>query len=314
MSGDIRELMKDRGDDPQYHPMTLSYHDGDDVIAMPVKVKARGHFRKAKENCRMPPLLLNFPKKSVPDNSIFKGQDKIKLVTPCQDDDYVIREYLVYKLYKLINPKSFQAKLVTVVFDDTVRNRSELFYGILLEDEEEMAKRNNTIAIEGKLVRPEQTHKDDFLKMAVFQYMIGNTDWSVQYMQNIKLIGTDSSAVLSPVPYDFDHAGIVGAPYAKPAPELIMSSTQQRRYRGYCITDMSEFDETLNLFRKLASDFSAVYTECPQLESHYIKWATRYLGQFYSTINNPKAAKLAFSYPCDKDGTGNVVIRGLRED
>ncbi len=315
LSGDIRGLLKDRGEDPQYHPITLSYREPDSsLISLTIKVKARGHFRKAKENCKTPPLLLNFPKKATPDISIFSEQDKMKLVTPCQGDKYVIREYLVYKLYNLIHPKSFKARLVKVVLNDTVKNRNESFYGILLEDEDEMAKRNHAISIDGKLVRPEQTQKNDFLKMAVFQYMIGNTDWSVQYMQNIKFIAADSSSVLSPVPYDFDHAGIVGAPYAKPAEELKISSTEVRRYRGYCIADMMEFDEVFNHFRKLDKEFAAVYSESQLVESSYIKSTTRFLDQFYSTINNPRAAKVAFGYPCDKTGTGNVVIKGLKKN
>ena len=78
------------------------------------------------------------------------------------------------------------------------------------------------------------TERDHFLKMAVFQFMIGNTDWSVPYLQNIKFITKDSTKAPLTVPYDFDHAGIVSAPYALPAEELEMSSVLERRYRGYC--------------------------------------------------------------------------------
>lgn len=315
LTGNIRELLKDRGNDPQYHPITLSYRTSDSsLISLSIKAKVRGHFRKARENCTIPPLLLKFSKDASPDISIFSGQDKIKLVTPCQGDRYVVKEYLVYKLYNLVTPKSFEARLVKVILNDTVKSMNKSFYGMLLEDEDEMAKRNNALATDGRLVRPEQTQKNDFLKMAVFQYMIGNTDWSVQYMQNIKFIAADSSGALSPVPYDFDHAGIVGAPYAKPAEKLLLTSTRERRYRGYCIADMREFDETFDLFRKLEKEFSAVYTECLLLEKGYIKSTTRYLDQFYSTINDPGHAKAAFGYPCDKAGTGNVVIKGLKKN
>ena len=105
---------------------------------------------------------------------------------------------------------------------------------MLLEDENKMAKRNGGISITRKM-RPNQTEPNTFLTMAVFQYLIGNTDWSVQYMQNIKLVAADSIAVPVAVAYDFDHSGMVNAPYAKPAEELRMSSVRERRYRGYCI-------------------------------------------------------------------------------
>src|SRR6185295_16837220 len=149
--------------------------------------------------------------------------------------------------------------------------------------------------------------------MAVFEYLIANTDWSVQYLQNVKLIAPDSLALPSTVAYDFDHAGIVGAPYAKPADELLMTSIRERRYRGYCITDMNQFSNVFALFNRLKKEIYEIYAH-PLLEPGYAKSTTRFLDEFYETINNPKAAKAAFGYPCDKNGTGNVVIMGLDKD
>ena len=270
-SGEVRELMKDRSDDMQYHPITLSYLTTDSAkVSVPIKVKTRGHFRRTQGNCRYPPLLLNFSKGETPKNSIFENQDKLKLVTPCTDDKFVVYEYLVYKLFNLITEKSFRARLVNVIYDDNGKESSPQ-YGILLEEEDEMARRNNTIIIEDKLVRPEQTKRDDFLKVAVFEYLIANTDWSVQYYQNIKLIASDTMSIPSTVPYDFDHAGIVGAPYAKPAPELLMKSTRERRYRGFCITDMASFDETFAFFNQKKEEIYNVYDKCPWLDRGYIK-------------------------------------------
>ena len=157
LSGEVRELLKDRSDDMQYHPITLSYLTADSVkVSFPIRAKTRGHFRRTQGNCRYPPLLLNFSKAETPENSIFKDQDKLKLVTPCTDDKYVVYEYLVYKLFNLVSEKSFRARLVNVIYDDNGKE-SKPQYGILLEEEDEMARRNNTIIIEDKLVRPEQT-------------------------------------------------------------------------------------------------------------------------------------------------------------
>jgi hypothetical protein len=170
LSGEVRALLKDRSDDMQYHSITLSYLTADSVKqSFPIKAKTRGHFRRTQGNCRYPPLLLNFSKGETPENSIFKNQDKLKLVTPCMDDKYVVYEYLVYKLFNLVSEKSFRARLVNVIYDDNGKE-SKPQYGILLEEEDEMARRNNSIIIEDKLVRPEQTKGDDFLKMAVFEY------------------------------------------------------------------------------------------------------------------------------------------------
>jgi hypothetical protein len=313
LSGDIRDLLRDRSDDAEYHSVTLLHQkENGDTLIIPIKVKTRGHFRRIESNCRYPPLLLNFSKESTPENSIFKGQDKLKLVTPCTDEMYVVHEYLVYKIFNLITEKSFRARLIKVSFDNNGKETDRL-YGILLEDEDQMAERNNAVIVKDKLVRPEETERNDFLKMSVFQYMIGNTDWSVQYYQNIKLIASDSTIIPSTVPYDFDHAGIVDASYAKPAEELLLSSTRQRRYRGYCFDDMSVFDETFSLFNKKKEEIYDVYKNSTLLKPRYLKSTIKFLDEFYKTINNTKTVAREFGYPCNKDGTGNVVIMGLKK-
>ena len=315
LKGNIRELMNDRGNDPQNHSFVLSYNKEDSSQEnMPVEIKARGHFRKLKENCYYPPLQIQFPGISNVSTSLFSGQSKLKLVMPCRGDDYVIREWLVYKIYNLITPKSFRVRLVKVKFEDTKNKKTtDELYGILLEEEKQMAARNNGVAVEEKL-RPEQTQPDAFLTMAVFEYLIGNTDWSVEYLQNIKLLKTESSSQRVVVPYDFDHAGIVDAPYALPAEELQMRSVRERRYRGYCMKNMKAFEDVIALFNKLKNDIYGLYTNCTLLDVKYIKSTTKYLDEFYVTINNPKAWQKDFAYPCDKRGTGNVVIKGLKED
>jgi hypothetical protein len=318
LKGDVSGLMKDRGEDPQYHEFKLSYIDLNATpVEIPIQIKVRGHFRKLKENCNYPPLLLKFEKEKT-QHTLFSESNKLKLVTPCRDEKYVVREYLVYKLYNLITPKSFKARLVKFNLESNNVNTKakdiEPLYGILIEEEDQMAKRNTAVSVEGKLVRPNQTVKDDFLDMTVFEYMIGNTDWSVQYLQNVKLIARDSVSTPSTVPYDFDHAGIVSAPYAQPAPELLMSSTRERRYRGYCIQDMDQFAEVISRFNNKKDDFYKVYTECKLLEESYLKSTVKFLDDFYKTINDPKRLKNEFQYPCRTDGTGNVVIQGLKKN
>ena len=314
LRGDLKTVFKDRGDDPQYRLATLYYQADQNTINIPIKIKTRGNFRKISSNCKYPPILLNFAKSSTPENSVFYGQDKVKLVTPCQGDKYVINEYLVYKLYNFITPKSLKVRLVKVIYQDTVKNESsDSYYGILLEEEEQMAMRNMSYILEKIGLRPEETKKDDFLKMAVFQYMIGNTDWSVQFQQNIILITVDSTSLPTVIPYDFDHAGIVRAPYAKPAEELQLSSTLDRRYRGYCIPEMNQFTEVFKTFNQLKDDFYALYKGNSLLSSKYQNQTLKFLDRFYATINDPEKARKAFSYPCDRSGTGNIVIKGLKK-
>lgn len=314
LTGSVGKLFSDRGDAAVYHPFVLTYKQPDNKeVSVPLKAKTRGNFRRMKGNCTYPPILLNF-QKLTNGNTLFEQQDKMKLVTPCRDEKYVIREYLVYKLYNLITPKSFRARLAKVVFFDSDKKReAATFYSILLEEDEQMAKRNGTKILEKKRVNGESTETETFLKMAVFQYMIGNTDWSIQYLHNIRLLAIDSFSIPSVVPYDFDHSGIVNAPYALPPEALELRSTQERRFRGYCITDWKTMDAVIATYNRLRKDIYNVYTSNTLLDAKSISATTKFLDGFYETINNPKKMKEEFSYPCRKD-VPNFIIKGLQKD
>ncbi len=316
LSGKIRELLNDRtSKEPQYFPLLLEYRaDDSSVVSIPIEAKTRGHFRRLKENCYYPPILLHFKSNDSLKSTIFKENSKLKLAMPCRGEQFIIHEWLVYKLYNLITPKSFRARLVRVTLDNGKNKKpASPFYGMLLEEEQQMAKRNGAIQVTRKL-RPEQTEINSFLTMAMFEYMIGNTDWSIQYLQNIKLISADSNGVPIPVPYDFDMSGMVNTPYAKPAEELELNSVRTRRYRGYCMYDMTKFDGVIASYNQLKKEIYSTVTDCHLLDAKYINSTIKFLDEFYATINNPASFKKEFSYPCDKNGTGNVVIKGLRED
>jgi hypothetical protein len=316
LSGNIRELLNDRtSKNPEYFSLRLEYRAEDSsIVSIPIQAKTRGHFRRLKENCYYPPILLHFIRNETLKSSIFKENNKLKLAMPCQGDQFIIHEWLVYKLYNLITPKSFRVRLVRVTLDNGKSKKPvSPFYGMLLEEEQQMAKRNGFIEVNRKL-RPEQTEINSFLTMAMFEYMIGNTDWSIQYLQNIKLLSADSNAVPIPVPYDFDMSGLVNTPYAKPAEELDLNSVRTRRYRGYCMQDMTKFDGIIALYNQLKKDIYGIITNCYLLDAKYINSTLKFLDEFYSTINNPATLKKEFGYPCDKNGTGNVIIKGLREE
>lgn len=314
LNGELLELLNNRTGKAEYYHITLSYQKEDSsIVDIPIRSRTRGNFRRMKDNCVFPPLYLNFSDKH--ENGIFSSLDRIKLVMPCKEDKYVLREYHVYKLYNLISPKSFRARLVSITLNDPGLRPRERgpFYGLLLEEEERMAERNHMVPLKQQLVRPEQTVREDFLKMAVFEYLIGNTDWSVQYRQNVKLITADSSGKIYTVPYDFDHAGIVGAPYAKPAPELKLATIKDRRYRGYCIENMAYYDDVIAHYNELKESIYAVYTESDLLDPRYVKSTVKYLDGFFKVLDNPRTFKREFQYPCNPGGTGNVVIKGLKD-
>jgi len=313
LSGAMSELLKDKSKEPIEYPLELSYKDSESTeIILPVKVRARGHFRRLLGGCSHLPLRIKFPKTDTIKQTIFREQRKLKLVMPCKGEKYVIQEYLAYKLYNLITPNSFRVRLVKVTLENRETQKQEPpVYGILLEEKKQVAKRINLISIERNIL-PRQVERETFLTMAVFQYLIGNTDWSVEYLQNVKLLVQDSTFKLYTVPYDFDHAGIVNAPYAKPAEALLLISVKERRYRGFCLEELEQFEPVIALYLQLKPDIYRLYEDSELLDEKYKKSTRKFLDQFYDIISNPKKWRREFAYPCDPRGTGNIVIQGLK--
>jgi hypothetical protein len=315
LKGDFKSLSKNISGEATYFDFSISYLDErlGEKTSIPLRIRTRGHFRREMKICDFPPILLNFTKEDVK-NTLFQEQDKLKLVMPCAGEKYVVREYYVYKLYNLLTPKSFKVRLVRLNIEDQSDKPKEYepILAFLLEEEEQMANRIQMTSFDKDFIQPQVIEPEEFQRMAVFQYLIGNTDWSVQYRQNIKLVHTPGHIDPIPVPYDFDHAGIVRAPYAKPAPELKLTSVTDRRYRGYCVEEMQNFEKTFLEFNSLKDSFYELYSKSKLLEASYIKSTLKFLDAFYTTINTPKRAVTDFQYPCREDGTGNVVIKGLK--
>ena len=314
IEGDVESLMKDRGNDPSFHVMKLHVQNAAMEESLDLRVRVRGNFRRLKKNCGTPPLKFNFKKHEAPEQSLFAGQPELKLVVPCQGEQYVVREYLTYKLYNLFTEYSFNVRLVRLTFDDSERGKiSDPQYGFLIEDKHVMGSRNNAALIERENLRPEIVEQETFFRMTVFAYMIGNTDWSVQYLHNMEMLFLNDEKIHVSVPYDFDLVGLVSSPYARPERALKLRSVRDRVYRGYCLDDLSVLNPTFAQFQELKPEIYRTITENTLLEDSYIDFATEYLDDFYEILNDPKEIKDEFSYPCKSYGTGNVVISGMQD-
>ena len=187
IESNLKVLLKDRGETPQYHWGKLSYVDEyNDTISLPIKVKVRGNFRRSSTNCKFPPLLVNFPNKKGK-KTVFEHQDKLKLVTECAREDYVFSEYLVYEAYNLITGLSFKARLAQVTYVDSLGKRKpEVAYGFFIENETYVAKRNAAKNYYNKNLSMSLLDSVTMATVSLFEYMIGNNDWSVPALHNIK--------------------------------------------------------------------------------------------------------------------------------
>ena len=287
LTASFPRILKDRGDTTMAHPAQLNYHTTQgQTVTIPVKLQVRGHFRKLWNNCSFPPLYLNVPKKKA-SQTVFANQNKLKLVTHCEGEEYVVREYLVYRLYNLLTDYSFQARLCRVSYVDSAGKRpTETRWGVLLEDETNLVKRNG--GLPNKLRQISMANMDSLhmATLAVFEYLIGNTDWSVPYRHNIRLLTVPAIKNPVPVPYDFDHAGIVEAFYALPAEHIGVASVRERVYRGIAYPS-ALFHQVFERFNQLKPQVYALYANDPHLDSSYVKRTLTYLDEFYAVINNP---------------------------
>lgn len=307
----MQPILRDRvpakvGEKGTNHPALLTVsNDSGGVSQFPIDIQVRGHFRRSSANCLFPPLALTLPKQTTK-GTPFAKQSSLKLVTHCNNEAYVLNEYLVYKAYNVLTDLSFKARLAQVTYADSARKQSTMTrWGILLEDDSDVAKRNRARLYKSRY-RAENCDTLATATMAIFEYMIGNTDWSVVYQHNVRLILDSTRTRPLPIAYDFDHSGIVNAPYAQPAEQLGLSSVQERLYRGP-IYPTSVLRQVFARFNALKPQIYAVYESEKRVDRGYIKQTLAYLNDFYALINDPEKARKVFQ---DPNGRG-VQIKGL---
>jgi hypothetical protein len=300
LEADFKTFKKNR-ESEEYQPAKFSMQlPNAEKIELDIKIKPRGHSRRTV--CAMPPILLNFPKKSNPPE--LKGIDKIKLVTYCQDrknyDQYVLKEYLAYKLYNQITDYSLKVRLLEVTYKDSLDAIEPVTaLGFVIEDIDDMADRLGHEEINTERINPNFLHKEHTSIMEVFQYMIGNTDWSSRIIHNIKLLGESDTLQLNtiPVAYDFDVTGFVNASYARPNPILPIQDVRTRLYRGYCRTE-SEFQKVFDLYLENETAIMELVSQNQYLNEKTINEASKYLQKFFEIIKDEKAIKKTIMAEC----------------
>lgn len=214
---DLTTIMANRYS-TEYHSAKLTLSDGKSFA---VKVQPKGKYRR--KTAEVPPLKIKFAKK----NLVEMGLDtlnEVRLVLPSKDnrrgDQLLVKEYLIYRMFEQLTPNCVRGRLVKVSLRDIhVETSSMEMYGLLVEDNEETAARLNGAEVEQYGLPYDSMVMDQAALMAVFQYMVGNTDWDVAMMRNVRLIRPHGENKILLVPYDFDFSGLVAAPYASPSSE-----------------------------------------------------------------------------------------------
>ncbi len=290
----LRAIGRAKSGASKYHTAKLSYADtGAATVTIPLRVRGRGHWRRA--NCEMPPLLLNFWTDSSK-KTLFARLTRGRLVVHCRNDDtrgqYVLQEYQLYRIYNLLTPFSHRARLAQVTYVDSAGEKQiATRHGFILEDDAAMAARNGAklTPLKGAKAGDMDTYADALV--GVFQYLIGNTDWSVAGLHNVLLISSSDASVRAVV-YDFDWSGAVNASYAKPDYRLPITSVRQRLFRGYCAPP-AEFTRVFALFNEKKPAIYALYSDHigKLMNPDVVRRTLEYFDQFYEIINDPRRAR-----------------------
>lgn len=283
---DLGELINNRRRD-DYQPAMMSFKTQEGVaVRHQIEVMPRGKFRR--RICDFPPVKIKFSKKELLAAGL-KKHNNLKLTTHCMDDkeagNYsVFREYLAYKLYNALTPNSFRVQLVRITYVDTNGQVSKLKrYGFLIEDDEELAERIGGQVCDCLNSGSDKLAAYDEALMSVFNYMIGNEDWSLSMVRNLKMIEQAGSSKILPVAYDFDFSGLVNAPYALPSTDFNQRHIKDRDYLGL-ETDPATLQTALQHLREKKGELYKIISSFKLLPAEYRLEMRDYLESFYQTI------------------------------
>ncbi len=281
LAGPITETIADRTDEPQQHEFVV----GVDGIEVPLQVRTRGKFRK--KNCSFPPLRLNFKKKAEL-GSPFDGQDKLKLVTHCErgrtGKHNVVEEYLVYRFFNLLTDKSYRVRWLNVQYPEL---GDATFVGFVIESKEALAERLGATLLELPDIDPETFDPEFQAFAAVFQYAVGNADYSFiggpdNCCHNSTPLELPSGVF--PIPYDFDRTSLVGASYLTGSSKSREpGDASDREYRGYCVPE-EVWHRAATPVRESRRAFYDLVDELPDISGFARTRAKRYMDGFYAEM------------------------------
>lgn len=284
-------------DEREWVPGILTLNTATGNEQFDISIKTRGLFRR--ENCRLPPLKLNFKSKEVAGTD-FAEQDKLKLVAPCdhknRSQQNVILEYLAYRTLQTLSEYSFKTRLVRVTYNDLDgKLHSWTHLGFVLEDDRAMSDRLGMQLLHVDQIHSSKLEPETTAIMDVFQFLIANNDFSPIRVEegedcchNVKLLSDPSgSNKIFPVPYDFDMSGLVNAVYASPPEQIPIKNVRTRYFRGRCKSP-ELWKKTFDLFQLKRNEILGLFENSQDLDNTYKKNTGKFLQRFYQVIDSPK--------------------------
>jgi len=287
-------------EDCDYTPTTLRYADEDgEERGIPVVVRVRGGWRARKDHCDVPPLFIRFSAEGI-EGTPFAGQELVPLTTHCRNsrarkgtasgdayEQYVLKEYLAYRLYNMVNDKSLRVRVVRIAYSNPAKpGKSRERYAFFTEHFDDMAARNAANWSSSKSYDQEKVDLVTWDQVALFNFMIGNTDWSVVRERNLLLIAGEDSFQY-PVPYDFDMSGLVDAEYSGVSPRLDFRNPRKRYYLGFCHPQVN-FQARFAEFKQHKDAMLGMVGEVPGISWKTAKTSRSYLDKFFDVLESAK--------------------------
>ena len=307
------QIAGDKSEKPVDVPAQLVLADGK---TREIKVRPRGKSRRDKLVCRFPPLWLDLPKKKMGE-TVFDGQNKLKLVTHCASKgdirtrlvDQLWSEYLLYRVLNLLTHASFRVQPAQVTYEDTRRGSTITRPAFLIEHKDQVVARLQDQQMSWQELEIKQVgvgsldHQFSAL-VGLFQYFAGNTDFSFvrgpvgeNCCHNGVPVGANN--ITKVLAYDFDSTGFVDPSYSEPLPKLKISKLTQRLYRGFCLHN-DALPVAIQTFIDNESAIVQMIEQTPELSRKRAAKLKRFTGEFFKTLKSEKLLQRRIYKKCRK--------------
>ena len=287
-------LKSDRSETSPWRYATMSYAGPDGkTVTVPMKAKTHGVWRL--KHCAFPPLRLNISNKESKQTLLYDLQ-KPKMVSVCKDqtgfEQLLLKEMQLYRVYQTITPMSHRVRTLRVTYTDSASGKVEATrYAFVFEDPDELADRLHGTMAKTKGAGPDDMDADALAVAYLFEYFIGNLDFSFNGLHNGELVLKSDATPAIPVAYDFDFSGAVDAPYATVDPQFRSRRVRDRVFRGYC-ANRTAFPAAVELFHQKKDAIYALYHDelGKLLEPDAVRETLAYFDDFYGEVKTAKDA------------------------
>jgi len=202
-----------------------------------------------------------------------------------------------------MSPQSYRVRLLRVRYEDTDGKQPRLHepqFGFVIESDEGLARRLKGRVEKTEAVRFSELDAEQAAAVSLFQYAIGNNDWSFVTAENddtcchnVDLLRVDGR--LFPVPYDFDLAAMTRANYRM---RNRMNVSTRREYSGYCLVSGDSLRRAMAGLTRRQGEVMTVLGEVPALAERNRDRRLSFAAAFFEEAADPDRLMAKFEANC----------------